>query len=157
MRKEKNIFANIDLVSILLYLILIVFGWINIYASQYNEDTSLILDLSSRYGKQFLFIIISSLIALVILIIDWKFFFSLSYIFYFITLLLLIGVLFIGNKTAGAISWYEFNGFKFQPSELAKFCTGLAVAKYYNSIHSKKISKQNKINRGLIHTIIIII
>lgn len=145
MRKEKNIFANIDLISISLYLILILFGWINIYASQYNEDTSLILDFSSRYGKQFFFIILSSLIAFIILIIDWKFFFSLSYIFYFITLLLLIGVLFIGNKTSGAISWYEFNGFKFQPSEIAKFCTGLAVAKYYNSLHSKKISKQNKI------------
>ena len=70
MRKEKNIFANIDLISILLYLILMLFGWINIYASQYNEDTSLILDFSSRYGKQFFFIILSSLIALIILIID---------------------------------------------------------------------------------------
>ncbi len=145
MRKEKNIFANIDLISILLYVILVIFGWINIYASQYNEDTLLVLDFSNRYGKQFLFIIISIIIAFLILIIDWKFFFSLSYIFYFITLLLLIGVLFIGNKTAGAISWYEFYGFKFQPSELAKFCTGLAVAKYYNSLHSKKISKKNEI------------
>ena len=58
MRAAKNIFANIDKVSILLYGILMLFGWINIYASQYNEDTAMALDFSSRYGKQLLFIVI---------------------------------------------------------------------------------------------------
>ena len=78
MRAAKNIFANIDTLSILLYTILILFGWINIYASQYNEDTVMTLDFSTRYGKQLLFIGIASLVAFLILIIDWKFFYSLS-------------------------------------------------------------------------------
>ena len=82
MRKAKNIFANIDKVSILFYVLLILFGWINIYASQYNDDTAFALNFTSRYGKQILFIGISSFVAFLILIIDWKFFYSLTYLFY---------------------------------------------------------------------------
>ena len=73
MRAAKNIFANIDQTSLLLYAILMLFGWVNIYASQYNEDTVMILDFSTRYGKQLLFIGMASLLAFLILIIDWKF------------------------------------------------------------------------------------
>ena len=145
MRVAKNIFANIDSVSILLYVVLMLFGWVNIYASQYNEDTIMILDLSTRYGKQLLFISIASFVAFLILIIDWKFFYSLSYLFYIIIILLLIGVLFKGGMTGGATSWYELGSFKFQPSEFAKFTTALALAKYYNTLHVKRISLQNKL------------
>ena len=145
MRVAKNIFSNIDKVSILLYVMLMLFGWANIYASQYNEDTIMILDFSTRYGKQLLFISIASIVAFLILIIDWKFFYSLSYLFYIIIILLLIGVLFKGDMTGGAASWYELGSFKFQPSEFAKFTTGLALAKYYNTLHVKRISLQNKL------------
>lgn len=144
MRKAKNIFANIDSTSIFLYIALMLFGCVNIYASQYNEDINFALDLSSRYGKQLLFIGIASVVAFLILIIDWKFYFSLSYLFYFLIIVLLIGVLFTGNKTGGAISWYEIGGFKFQPSEFAKFTTALSLAKYYNSLHIKRISIQER-------------
>ena len=145
MRAAKNIFANIDKVSILLYGLLMLFGWINIYASQYNEDTAMALDFSTRYGKQLLFICIASFVAFLTLIIDWKFYFSLSYIFYISIILLLIGVLFKGGITGGATSWYEFGNFKFQPSEFAKFATALALAKYYNSLHIKRISLKDKL------------
>ena len=140
MRAAKNIFANIDKTSILLYLILIIFGWINIYASQYNEDTSVLLDINSRYGKQLLFICIACFIGFLTLIIHWKFYYSLSYLFYIIIIFLLIIVLFKGSVVGGASSWYEINKFKFQPSEFAKFTTALAIAKYYNNLHTKHIS-----------------
>jgi rod shape determining protein RodA len=145
MRAAKNIFSNIDKVSILLYAILMLFGWVNIYASQYNEDIVMMLDFSTRYGKQLLFIGIASFVAFLILIIDWKFFYSLSYLFYLTIILLLIGVLFKGGITAGATSWFELGGFKFQPSEFAKFTTALALAKYYNALHVKRISLQEKL------------
>ncbi len=145
MRSAKNIFENIDNVSILLYGILVFIGIVNIYASQYNADTSFAIDLSSRYGKQILFIGIAAFIAFLIVIIDWKFFYSLTYLLYAVVILLLIGVLFRGAMTGGATSWFELGPFKFQPSEFAKFATALAVAKYYNNIHSKYISLQNKL------------
>ena len=145
MRKAKNIFDNIDGVSILLYAILVLFGVVNIYASQYNDDTTFVINLTSRYGKQILFICISGFAAFLILIIDWKFFYSLTYIFYILIILLLVWVLFQGAITGGASSWFELGVFKFQPSELAKFITALALAKYYNNIHSKNISLQDKL------------
>jgi rod shape determining protein RodA len=150
MRDAKNIFANIDKVSILLYAILMLFGWVNIYASQYNEDVTMMLDFSTRYGKQLLFIGIASFVAFLILIIDWKFFYSLSYFFYIVIILLLIGVLLKGGVTGGATSWYELGGFKFQPSEFAKFTTALALAKYYNALHIKRISLQDKLKTYVI-------
>ncbi|MBT5090662.1 MAG: rod shape-determining protein RodA [Flavobacteriales bacterium] len=153
MRAAKNIFANIDKVSIGLYALLMLFGWINIYASQYNDDSAMLIDLSSRYGKQLFFICISSFVAFLILIIDWKFFYSLSYIFYIAIILLLIGVLFKGEITGGATSWFEFGSFKFQPSEFAKFTTALVLAKYYNNLNTKRKSLREKLN---IYAIIIL-
>ncbi len=146
MRAAKNIFANIDKVSIGIYAFLIIFGWINIYASQYNDDSAMVIDFSSRYGKQLFFIFISSLVAFLVLIIDWKFFYSLSYIFYTVIILMLIGVLFKGGITGGATSWFEFGSFKFQPSEFAKFTTALALAKYYNNLNIKRKSLREKMN-----------
>ena len=145
MRKAKNIFANIDKLSIALYILLIILGWLSIYASQYNDDTSFTLDLTSRYGKQFYFIIIACIIAFLTLIIDWKFYYSLSYLFYISIILLLISILFKGNVIGGSTSWFELGSFKFQPSEFAKFATALALAKYYNNIHFKKISALNRL------------
>jgi len=153
MRKAKNIFDNIDGLSILLYSFLVLFGIINIYASQYNDDSTFMLDLSSRYGKQMFFSGISFFVGFIILIIDWKFFYSMTYIFYFLIILLLIGVLFQGAITGGASSWFELGLFKFQPSEFAKFITALALAKYYNNINSKNISFRDRLK---IYAVIII-
>jgi len=150
MRAAKNIFANIDKISITLYIILIFFGWINIYASQYNEDSKLLLDLSTRYGKQLLFIALAIIIAIVNLIIDWKFYYSLSYLLYIVIVIMLIVVLFSGNIVGGAKSWFNLGVFKFQPSEFAKFATALALAKYYNNIYIKKISFTQKIRTYII-------
>ena len=121
MRAAKNIFANIDKVSILLYGVLMLFGWINIYASQYNEDTTMAIDFSSRYGKQLLFIGIACFVAFLTLIIDWKFYYSLSYLFYISIILLLLGVLFKGEAIGGATSWFDIGIFKFHKNHLAGF------------------------------------
>jgi len=145
MRRAKNIFDNIDSISVLLYALLVLFGIVNIYASQFNDDTSFALDISSRYGKQILFAGVSAFVAFIIVIIDWKFFYSLTYLFYISVVLLLIGVLFQGAITGGASSWFELGSFKFQPSEFAKFATALAVAKYYNNIHSQKVLLRDKL------------
>ncbi len=74
MRQKSNtsIFYNIDWVTVFLYLILIIMGWMNIYSAVYNEDHNAITDMSQKYGKQMLWIGSSLLLALIILIIDRK-------------------------------------------------------------------------------------
>ena len=137
MRDAQKIFGQIDGFTILLYLLLVFFGWINIYASEYNDDAmQSLFDLSSKSGRQLLFIGVSMLAGFVILIIDWRFFDSLSFLFYGIMILLLILVLFISKTTGGANSWFEIGNFKVQPSEFAKFATALALAKMF-SINKK--------------------
>ena len=150
MRKAKNIFANIDLVTIVIYVMLVLFGWVNIYASQYNDDILFALDFSSRYGKQFYFIIISFAAALIILIIDWKFYYSLSYIIYGIIIFSLCAVLIIGGVTNGAVSWFQIGSIKIQPSEMAKFATALALARFFNMQHIKEQKISTKLYSYLI-------
>ncbi len=150
MRKAKNIFANIDITTIILYLVLVIFGWLNIYASQYNDDTLFAIDFTSRYGKQFYFIGISFITALIILIIDWKFYYSLSYIVYGLVIISLVAVLIIGGVTNGAMSWFQIGSIKVQPSELAKFATALALARFFNIQHIKNQKTITKIYSYLI-------
>ena len=150
MRKAKNIFANIDITTIILYFILVIFGWLNIYASQYNDDTLFAIDFTSRYGKQFYFIGISFITALIILIIDWKFYYSLSYIVYGLVIISLVAVLIIGGVTNGAMSWFQIGSIKVQPSELAKFATALALARFFNMQHIKNQKTITKIYSYLI-------
>lgn len=138
MRKTIEIFGKIDGITILLYLFLVFFGWVNIYASMYNDDiTTSVFDLSTKYGKQLLFIGISLFAAFVILIIDWRFFDTLSFVLYGITIISLIAVLFFAKETGGANSWFKIGNFKIQPSEFAKFTTSLALAKMFS------LNKQN--------------
>lgn len=139
MRRTAEIFGKIDSISILLYLLLVFFGWINIYASMHNDDiTNSIFDLNTKYGKQLLFIGISLFVGFVILIIDWSFFDSLAFLFYGIIVVFLVIILFSSDSTGGATSWFRIGSFKIQPSEFAKFATALALAKMFS------LNKQNK-------------
>ena len=136
MRNAQKIFGSIDIICVMLYLFLIIFGWANVYASLYNDDTTIsIFNLSTKYGKQLMFIGISILLSIIILIIDWRFFDSFSFILYISSIILLIWVLF-NPSVNGASSWFNLGEFKFQPSEIAKCTTALALAKMF-SINKK--------------------
>jgi len=135
MRRGENISLNIDWVSILLYLVLVFFGWLSVYSSSYDENLNSIFDLSQRYGKQIVWIGFALLLAMIILIIDAKFFSTFSFLLYFITLGLLIAVLLFGKTVAGSRSWFQVGSFALQPAEFAKFTVALALAKYLSRIN----------------------
>jgi rod shape determining protein RodA len=132
MKRSVNIWNGIDKITILLFLVLVIMGWFNIYAAVYNEEHSGLLDLSQRYGKQFVWIVASLIIAIFVVIIDNRFYFFFSWFIYGALMLLLILVLVFGNAINGAKSWFEFWGLTFQPSEFAKIGTALALAGYLN-------------------------
>ncbi len=130
---RRDTFANIDWISILLYAILVLIGWVNIYAAVYNENNQSIFDLSQNYGKQLLWIVISSFIGIAILIIDSRFFSIFSYAIYGVVMLLLLSVIFIGKEVNGAKAWIQIGSFSLQASEFGKFATALFLAKYLSS------------------------
>ena len=135
MRERNHIFDNIDWTLVLLYLALVLIGWVNIYAAVYNEDHSSIFDLSQRYGKQMIWIVSSLFIGLVIILTDARFFSTFAYVIYGLTMALLIAVLFFGSTIAGSKSWFQIGGFALQPAEFAKFATNLALARFFSGQH----------------------
>jgi len=137
MAKRNNIWANIDWVLILIFLLLVFMGWLNIYAAVYNEEFQSIFDTSQRYGKQLIWIGAALVIGFIILLTDTNFFVFFSYIFYGFLILLLFLVLFFGREINGAKSWFIIGGFGFQPSEFMKFATGLVLARYMSTFGFK--------------------
>ena len=138
--RSNNLLANIDWVSILLYLLLVLIGWLNIYAAVYDENHSSILDISQKYGKQLIWIGAAFVLAFLVLLTDSKFFTTFSMVIYGIMIFLLIAVLFLGTETKGARSWFEVGDFRIQPAEFAKFATNLAIA-YIMSRHNFKVMR----------------
>jgi len=130
LRQEKNnIFLGVDWVLILLFILLVSFGWINIYAASQTETQGHILDFSTRYGKQLLWMLLCIPLIILILFFNAKFYERFASIFYLFSLLLLAGLFVFGKTINGATSWYHIGSMSLQPSEFAKAFTALAVAK----------------------------
>lgn len=140
MKRSLNIWYGIDKISILIFLLLIVAGWFNIYAAVYNEEHKQILDMSQRYGKQFIWILATLVIAFFIVIIDNRFYFFFAWFIYAGLMLVLIILLVVGNEINGARSWFELGSFGLQPSEFAKFGTALALAAFLSARRQDLIS-----------------
>ncbi len=133
MKRDINIWNRIDKVTILLYLLMVIIGWFNIYAAVFNEERSAIFDVTQRYGKQFVWIVAALILAVFVVIIDTRFYFFFAWFIYGAVMLLLAMVLVFGTEINGARSWYEFFGISLQPSEFAKFGTALALAVYLSA------------------------
>jgi rod shape determining protein RodA len=125
--------SRLDWVTVMLWLVMMVMGWLNIYAAVYNENHTSIFDLSQRYGKQLMFIIAALVLAVFVMVTDNKLWFFFAWFIYGFFMLLLILVLVLGKEVNGARAWFDFGAFGLQPSEFAKFATGLALASYLNS------------------------
>ncbi len=133
MQRRVNIWAAVDKITLMLFLILVVMGWLNIYAAVYNEDHRSIFDFSQRYGKQLVWIVTTLILASAVLFIDSRFYFFFSYFIYGLFLFMLLLVLVLGKEINGARAWFELGPLSLQPSEFAKAGTALALAKYLNS------------------------
>ncbi|PKP23087.1 MAG: rod shape-determining protein RodA [Bacteroidetes bacterium HGW-Bacteroidetes-21] len=150
MTRRINIWESIDWFTVIIYLALVLMGWLNIYAVVYDENHSSIFDFTQRYGKQFVWILAAIFIGLVIMIIDSNFYTFFAYIFYGVSVLLLVSVLFVGKTVNAAKAWIEIGSFGLQPSEFVKFTAALALAKYINVTNFKIHQPKNLFFIGLI-------
>lgn len=120
---------SIDWITVGLYGLLVLFGWFNIYAANYNPENPIFFDTDKEYFKQLVWIGLSLLFVGMIILTDSKFYVEFAYIFYGFTIFLLLTVLLFGKEINGAKSWFELGPVRFQPAELAKMATNLAVAR----------------------------
>ncbi len=144
--QAQNVLANrgIDWVFMSIFIALVAIGWMMVYSANFDGDNTFeFLDLSSEIGRQSLWLVISTVVFISVLAIDWTFWNSFAIPFYIISMVLLVLVLFFGNEVKGNKSWFDFGFISFQPSEIAKFATSMALASYMsfnkNSIKNSKI------------------
>ncbi|QZE14504.1 rod shape-determining protein RodA [Halosquirtibacter laminarini] len=127
--RQTNILAKLDWISILIYVLLMLIGWVNIYAAVYNAEHHSIFDMTQRYGKQLMWICAALVLFFAVMLIDSRFFTTFAYYIYGFAIFLLLIPLLTSASVKGAKAWIKIGSFALQPAEIAKFATNLALAK----------------------------
>lgn len=141
----RGLFGRIDWLTIFLYVLLVLIGWVNIYSTTLSDPNASIFDFSTLYGKQLFFIGLAFVGIILVLFIETNFFERFASIFYIVSLVLLVGLFLFGKTIAGATSWYDLGFFNLQPSELAKVTTALALAKYLSDIQTDLKNRKHQL------------
>lgn len=141
MSKNVSIKYALDWTTVFYYVVLVLMGWISIYGASYDFDQASILDFSQRAGMQFIWILTGFAIAGALLLIDSKMYSIFAYFIYSFAILLLIVTIIAPRSIApdikGSHSWLVFGPVRFQPAELAKVATALALSKFMSSYNYK--------------------
>jgi len=132
--KNQSVTNNIDWITIVLFITLVIMGWLNIYSASLPVQETSIFDIDQIYGKQILFIILTIPLVLVVLTIDAKVYEKYAFVFYVIGLISLLGLFVFGKTIKGQTNWYSIGGFTLQPSEFVKTSTALLLAKYLSDV-----------------------
>ncbi len=131
--RNTNLFQTLDWMLIAIYFFLIIVGWLNVYGASYNFDQSHIFDFSHRAGKQFVWILTALGLGGIILLLDTRIYDLFSYLIYVLVLFLLLATIFLARDVKGSHSWLIIGPIRFQPAELAKIATALALSKAMSS------------------------
>jgi rod shape determining protein RodA len=157
MRQNEIITHKVDWVTVMLYAVMVIWGWLNIYSASYDENQAF-FDKDLNSTRQLIYIAGCVVLILIILILDMRFYETFAYIIYGVILFVLLLVPFIGKEVGGNRSWLGVGSFGIQPSEFAKFATALAVAKFIGGIGFKMDNLRNQIySFGLITLPILLI
>ena len=130
MSKNRSIISGIDWWTIALFIMIALFGWLNIYGSSYSFDQTSIWSFSNRAGKQLVWLVAAIGLGAIILTIEERTYDMLGYIFYGAMILLLLITPFVARDIKGSMSWISIGPISLQPAEFAKCFTAIAIAKY---------------------------
>lgn len=140
-----------DLVTIFIFIVLVGFGWMNIYSASIGEyGVYHGFDFNEVYTKQAVWIALSLVLMILILNIEAKFYMRFSSVIYLVSLFSLLGLFVFGTAISGQTAWYSFGSFSIQPAEFVKATTGLALAKYLSDIQTDIKSLKHQTNAFMI-------
>ena len=133
---DRGIKKSVDWALVVTYLLLILIGWVNIYASIHSDGPASIFDYNFRSGKQFVWILTAlGLAALILFVVNAQLWESASIPLYLGVLCLLVAVIFLGVEVKGSRSWFEFGPIRFQPAEVSKITTSLLMATLMSQVN----------------------
>jgi len=136
-RRSRTANKSFDWITLTVFFSLLIIGWLMLYASVYDSKfPHAYLDFNSSIGKQTLWVGLALVAFVLVYAIDWQFWNTFAFPIYGAAIFLLILVLIIGTEIKGARSWFSFGSVSFQPSEIAKFATALAVSGFLSSYKS---------------------
>lgn len=142
--RGNSFLKSIDWSLVVTYLLLVMIGWVNIYASVHSSEPASIFDFSCRSGKQFVWIVSAiGMAGIILFVINPRVWDSLSILFYAATILLLVAVIFFGVEVKGSRSWFEFGPVRFQPAEISKIATSLLLATVMSQIGYRLTTARN--------------
>lgn len=127
--KQPGVLRSLDWPTIVVYVALLVFGWISVCGASYTYGDTDIFSLGTRSGMQIVWIGTSLCLGFVILMLDDRFYDTFAYVIYAALLLLLFITIFNPHQIKGSRSWLVMGPLRLQPAEFAKFATALALAK----------------------------
>lgn len=131
LQSQKSVINRVDPVVFWLYLALVTIGIVAVFSVEYRSTDPSIFMMSKSHMRQSIWLGISLFIGLIILFTDSKFFSSFAFLSYTGCLLLMIVTIFIGQNMKGSHSWLSLGGgIRFQPGEIGKIFTSLALARY---------------------------
>ncbi|MGL3000190.1 rod shape-determining protein RodA [Flavobacterium sp. RSSB_23] len=135
--KNQSVTSNIDWICVIIYIALVVLGWLNIYSSSLSSE-------EGTSDKQLIFILFAIPLIFTVLYVDGKFYEKYASIIFVVSLVSLLGLFAFGKTIAGQRCWYAIGSFTLQPSEFAKAATALALAKYLSDpqINLKDLNRQ---------------
>ena len=126
---DRGLKKTVDWRLVIYYLLLVVIGWVNIYASIHSTEPASIFDWSSRSGKQFIWMLTAfALDILILFVLNPRLWEVISPYAYVLVFFLLVLVIFVSKDVKGSHSWFELGPVKFQPAEISKITTSLLLA-----------------------------
>jgi rod shape determining protein RodA len=128
---DRRLLAHFDWPLLIVVLIISLIGVFNLYSATFGEVESHI------YAKQILWIGIGLAFALFITVFDYRLYRDFAYLFYGISLLLLVAVFIYSAINPNVSRWIKVGPLFFQPAELAKIAIILALAKYFDRFPQK--------------------
>ncbi len=132
---RENLFGGVDIVAILLYLVIVAVGCVCVTSATMDRESADFFATSHLYMRQYIWVGVAFLVALVVLLTDAHLFHKYAFMFYFFGIFLLLLTLLFGREVNGAKSWIDIGGLRLQPVELVKISTSLAMAKVMSDLN----------------------
>lgn len=134
---RKSLGSRLDWTTFFLYIFIVLIGVMAVYTSEYSSFSDPFFDATKSHMKQLTWLGISLFLGMIIIFTDSKFFYAVSYFSYLLGIVLLLLTFVFASEVKGSHSFIKFGSFTFQPGEICKIFTALALSRFLSAGDTK--------------------